>query len=206
MLRTAIVIAGVLPMMNYASDRSPSRQEVLNHLQAMHAQQNEMMNVDPAEGEYLSNLVIKVNAKRALEIGTSNGYSGIWLALGLKHTGGKLITLDIDEGRRNLALKNFKATGMDDVVDSRLTDALKEIPKLQGPFDFVFIDAWKPDYIKYLHLVLPLVRSGGVITAHNVHSHPQQMKDFLDEIKTSPQLKTEFVSAGPSGLSVSYKK
>ena len=92
------------------------------------------------------------------------------------------------------------------VIDSRLTDALKEIPKLDGPFDLVFIDAWKPDYIKYLQMVLPKVRSGGVIAAHNVASHPGQMADFLQEIKTSPLLRTEFVNVGPSGLSISYKK
>src|SRR4051812_50170371 len=107
MLRTAIVIAGVLPMMNYAPDGSPSRQEVMNHLQAMHAQQTEMMNVDPAEGEYLSNLVIKVNAKRALEIGTSNGYSGIWLALGLKQTGGEMTNPPNHESRRRPAQEKF---------------------------------------------------------------------------------------------------
>ena len=172
----------------------------------MRATEKGMMNVAPSEGEYLSELVKKLNAKRVLEIGTSNGYSGIWFALGLRETGGKLITLEIDEGRRSLALKNFRATGMEDVIESRFGDALKLIPTLEGPFELVFIDAWKPDYKKYLDRTLPLVSSGGVIAAHNVDSHPNEMQDFLQEIKTNPQLKTEFVRVGPAGLSISHKK
>ncbi|MBI1898721.1 MAG: O-methyltransferase, partial [Acidobacteria bacterium] len=174
------------------------REQVLQHLAGMRAAERGMMNVAPAEGEYLENLARKVKARRVLEIGTSNGYSGIWLALGLRETGGRLITLDVDEPRWKLAQKNFAATGLASIIDSRLTDALKELPKLKGPFDLVFIDAWKPDYIRYLQMTLPLVPSGGVITAHNVHSHPQDMQDFLQAIKTDPSLKTEFVSVGPS--------
>jgi predicted O-methyltransferase YrrM len=189
-----------------AQDGDPPREQILAHLKTMRASQRGMMNVAPAEGEYLSNMIRKLNGKRVLEIGTSNGYSGIWMAMALRETGGKLITLEIDKGRHSLALKNFKAVGLDNVVDARLTDALKELEKLQGPFDLVFIDAWKPDYMKYLQMTLPMVRSGGAITAHNVHSHPGPMQDFLQEIKTNPSLKTEFVSVGRAGISVSYKK
>lgn len=189
-----------------AQSHHPARQQVLDHLAKMRATEKGMMNVTPAEGQYLSELVKKLEAKRVLEIGTSNGYSGIWFALGLRETGGKLLTLDVDEGRRSLALRNFKATGVDDIVESRLGNALKILPTLQGPFDLVFIDAWKPDYKKYLDLTLPMVRPGGVIAAHNVDSHPQEMQDFLQAIKTDARLKTEFVKAGPSGLSISYKK
>jgi caffeoyl-CoA O-methyltransferase len=201
------LLLAALPLLCAAADpATPTRAAVLAHLDKMRAGERGMMNIAPAEGEYLSDLVVKLGAKRVLEIGTSNGYSGIWLALGLRQTGGKLITLDVDKGRRTLALQNFKATGMDDIVDSRLTDALKEIPQIEGPFDLVFIDAWKPDYIRYLKMVLPKVRSGGVITAHNVKSQASEMPDFLEAIQNSPELKTEFVNVGPSGLSVSYKK
>jgi predicted O-methyltransferase YrrM len=183
-----------------------NRQQILDHLAKMRATERGMMNVAPAEGEYLLELVKKLKAKRVLEIGTSNGYSGIWIAMGLRETGGRLLTLDIDEGRRSLALRNFKATGFDDIIESRLTDALKTLPTLQGPFELVFLDAWKPDYKKYLDIVLPMVPAGGVIAAHNVDSHPQEMQDFLEAVKTDPQLKTEWVKVGPAGLSVSWKK
>lgn len=202
----AAALLFVLPVPLAVAQNRPSREQVLAHLEKMRVSEKGMMNVAPAEGEYLSQLVQKLNARRVLEIGTSNGYSSIWFALGLRSTGGKLLTLDIDEGRRSLALKNFKATGMDDIIESRLGDALKILPKLKGPFDLVFIDAWKPDYKKYLDLALLLVRSGGVIAAHNVVSHADEMPDFLAAIRTNPQLKTETVRLGPGGLSISYKK
>jgi caffeoyl-CoA O-methyltransferase len=205
MLYTFLVLLAVMALAAPQRPR-PTRQQILDHLAKMRATERGMMNVAPAEGEYLSNLVKKINAKRVLEIGTSNGYSGIWIAMGLRETGGKLITLDIEESRRSLALKNFRATGFDDLIDSRLGDALKIIPTLEGPFDMVFIDAWKPDYKKYLDLTLPMVPSGGVIVAHNVDSHPQEMPDFLEAVKTHPQLKTEWVKVAPAGLSVSWKK
>jgi caffeoyl-CoA O-methyltransferase len=202
----ALLVPLLVPSLAVAQKSQPTRQQILDHLAKMRAGEKGMMNVAPAEGEYLSKLVQKLKARHVLEIGTSNGYSGIWFALGLRDTGGKLLTLDIDPGRRSLALKNFRTTGLDDIIESRLGDALQILPGLKGPFDLVFIDAWKPDYKKYLDLALPLVPSGGVIAAHNVDSHPQEMQDFLDEIKTSPQLRTEFVRVGPSGLSISYRK
>jgi len=204
-MRVPILIAMAvgLPLTGLAD---PPREEVLAHLQKMRFTQRGMMNVAPSEGEHLSKLVEKLNAKRVLEIGTSNGYSGIWLALGLRQTGGKLITMEIDKGRHSLAQVNFRTAGMDGIVDSRLTDALQELPGLEGPFDLVFIDAWKPDYIRYLQMALPKVRSGGAIAAHNVDSQAHEMGDFLEAIKTHPELRTEFVRAGPSGISVSYKK
>ncbi len=182
----------------------PSRATALAQLDRMVKSQHGMMNIAPSEGEYLSNLVVKLKARRVLEIGTSHGYSGIWLALGLSQTGGKLVTLDIDKGRHELAVQNFRAAGLAAYADIRLADALKEIPKIDGPFDLVFIDAWKPDYIRYLKMVLPKMRPGGVIAAHNVKSQASEMEDFLHEIQTNPALKTEFVSVGPAGLSISY--
>ena len=94
---------------------------------------------------------------------------------------------------------------MQDVIELRLTDALREIPKLRGPFDLVFVDAWKPDYVKYLEMVLPLVRSG-VIVAHNTRSHAQELTAFISAVKNHPQLKTEFLELGAGGFSVSWKK
>ena len=201
-----MMLALALPVAGAGQKPVPSREQILEHLARMRATERGMMNVAPQEGEYLSELVKNLKARRVLEIGTSNGYSGIWLALGLRETGGKLLTLDVDEPRRSLALKNFKATGMSDLVESRLGDALKILPALKGPFELVFIDAWKPDYKKYLELILPMVPLGGVIAAHNVDSHPQEMQDFLEAIQNHPQLQTEMVRVGPAGLSISYKK
>lgn len=202
------VIAAILTVANsvcLAGDPAPpSRQAALAQLERMIKTQRGMMNIAPGEGEYLSNLVVKLKARRVLEIGTSHGYSGIWLALGVSQTGGKLISLDIDQGRHTMAVENFRLAGLSAYADLRLADALKAIPKIDGPLDMVFIDAWKPDYIRYLKMVLPKMRSGGVIAAHNVKSQASEMEDFIQEIRTNPSLKTEFVSVGPAGLSISY--
>jgi predicted O-methyltransferase YrrM len=178
----------------------------MQHLQWMHDNQRGMWNVTPSEGAFLRDQVLKVKARHALEIGTSNGYSGTWIALGLRRTGGHLTTLEIDDARAKLAAENFRAAGVDSLVTLVHGDALKTIPTLQGPFEFVFIDAWKQDYIKYLEMVLPMVPPGGVIVAHNTTDLRSQMLDFIDRIKTDPQLKTTFVNPGPGGFSISIKQ
>ena len=95
---------------------------------------------------------------------------------------------------------------MTSFVDSRLSDALEEVPRLEGPFDLVFIDASKTDYLRYYELVLSKVRQGGVIAAHNATSNPEELRDFLTKIKTDPAVRTEFFGRSPRGLSLSYKK
>ncbi len=180
-------------------------EEIQKHQQWMRENQRGMMNVAPDEGRYLHDLLVKMKAKRVLEIGASNGYSGTWMAMAMRKTGGKLTTIEIDEKRGNLAAENFQKTGMDAFIDFKRGDALKVIPTLSGPFDLIFIDAWKPDYIKYLQMTYPMLREGGVLAAHNVVSHSGEMKDFLEEIHNSPRFKTEIVKVGPAGLSISYK-
>lgn len=95
---------------------------------------------------------------------------------------------------------------MEDVVDSRLWGRAEDYPHAAGLFDRVFLDAWKPDYKKYLEVRLPMVRSDGVTAAHNVESHANELQDFLQEVKTNPQLKPEVVRVGSAGLSISYKE
>jgi predicted O-methyltransferase YrrM len=140
-----------------------------------------------------------------LEIGTSNGYSSIWIGMGVRKDGGHLLTMEIDEGRAKLALANFRAAGLDSVITLRLGDRLKEVPKLHGPYDFVFIDAWKQDYVKYLNMVIPMVRPGGVIVAHNVTNLREELTDFIKAVQTNPQLRTTLENPSPGGFSVSYK-
>ena len=100
---------------------------------------------------------------------------------------------------------NFRAAGLDSVITLKLGDALREVPKLRGPYDFVFIDAWKQDYVKYLDMVIPMVRPGGVIVAHNVTNLKEELTDFIRAVQTNPQLKTSIENPGPGGFSVSYK-
>ncbi|RPJ00371.1 MAG: methyltransferase, partial [Candidatus Aminicenantes bacterium] len=133
-----------------------------------HAGQWRDMNVSEADGRILYDIIVKNKYTRALEIGTSTGHSGIWIAWALSKTGGKLITVDIDEGRHREAVANFREAGLDAYIDARLADAHELVPALPGPFDFVFCDADKDWYKNYFVAVLPKLTVGGVFTAHNV--------------------------------------
>jgi len=177
----------------------------LERLRWMRENEGNLWNVNPDEGAFLRSLAEKVQAREALEIGTSNGYSSIWIGMGVRKEGGHLLTLEIDEGRAKLARANFLAAGLDSVITLKLGDALLEVPKLHGPYDFVFIDAWKQDYVKYLNMVIPMVRPGGVIVAHNVTDLKEELTDFIHAVQTNPQLETDIENPGPGGFSVSYK-
>ncbi|MGD2216466.1 MAG: class I SAM-dependent methyltransferase [Gemmatimonadales bacterium] len=164
-------------------------------------------NVPVADGQVLYDLVLENGYTRALEIGTSTGHSAIWIAWALSKTGGKLITIEIHEGRYREALANFEEAGLGEFIDARLADAHELVPELEGPFDFVFVDADKNWYTNYLRAVLPKVEVGGCITAHNVSGRGMRgMRGFVDELENTSNLETEIVRASRSGLSVSYKR
>ena len=126
------------------------------------------LNVPEIDGRTLHDLVLKHRYQRAVEIGTSTGHSGIWIAWALSKTGGKLVTIDIDERRHNIAVANFRDAGLSEYIDARLGDAHQIVPRLEGPIDFVFSDADKEWYTKYLEALWPKLRRGGCFTAHNV--------------------------------------
>ncbi len=175
-------------------------------LEWMPRNQTGMLNVSASEGAYLRDHVIQAKTKRALEIGTSNGYSTIWIALGARQTGGHVTTLEIDDAKVKLAAENFRAAGVEGLITQVHGDALKEIPRLHGPFEFVFIDAWKNDYVKYLDLVLPMVPPGGIIMAHNTRNLRSELEDFIQKVTHDPRLDTVLVEPGPGGFSVSVKR
>lgn len=163
-------------------------------------------NVPYEDGKVLFNLIIKENYTRALEIGTSTGHSAIWIAWALSKTGGKLITIEIDESRYRTALKNFKKAGVEDLVDARLADAHQLVKELKGPFDFVFSDADKEWYAQYFKEVEPKLVVGGCFTAHNVTDAFGGIKEFLDYIRSLPNYQTTIDRSISSGISISYKK
>jgi predicted O-methyltransferase YrrM len=164
------------------------------------------LNVPAQDGRFLHDLIVRKAYQRGLEIGTSNGYSALWLGLAFRKTGGRLITIEIEPKRAKEAQRNIRTAGLAEVIDSRINDAFAEIPRLEGTFDFVFIDAWKEDYKKFLDLVLPRVSPGGAITGHNVISHRSGMLDFLDAIRTHPDLETTIYDTSSAGISVSIKR
>lgn len=185
---------------------SEAEERILGVLDDMFRNQRRgMMNVSPGDGRLLRLLTEAVGAKHVVEIGTSNGYSGIWFCLALRTTGGKLTTHDIDEGRASLARENFKRAGVADIVTLVMGDAHETVRKLKEPIDILFLDADKPGYIDYLNKLLPLVRPGGLILAHNT-SMGRQMQDYLTAITTNPKLDTIFVHKEGAGISVTLKK
>jgi len=170
------------------------------------------MNVPAKDGELLYDIVLANKYRKALEIGTSTGRSGIYLAWALSKTGGKLTTIEIDRGRYEEALQNFREAGLSGYVEARLADAHELVPELAGPFDFVFIDADKDWYTKYAEAVIPKLQAGGCIAAHNVYEGRGGWGgyggtgDYFEYMKSLPQFETRILSESRGGLSVSYKK
>jgi len=162
--------------------------------------------VSPEDGQFLRMLVASTGRKRALEIGAAQGYSAIWIGMGLRDTGGKLVTIEYDPQRAKEAAANVKRAGLDDIVQVISGDGFVEIPKLTGTFDCVFVDAWKRDYIKFFDLTYPRLDEGGLFLGHNVINKKSEMSDFLDRIATHPGLFTSIVAPGGEGVSVSYKR
>ncbi len=205
LILVSIVLSGILggqPDDPFQGINDEQVLPMLKHLPYRHGG----MNVPAEDGRLLYDIIMEKGYQRGLEIGTSNGYSALWLGMAFKQTGGKLITLEIEPQRAREAQENFQHAGLDNIIESRINDALREIPALEGKFDFVFIDAWKPDYIKYLELILPKMKPGGVITAHNVTSQGSSVRDFLEEIQTNPKLTTTINRRSRAGVSISYVK
>src|SRR5687767_5426747 len=174
-------------------------------LRAIKAADKGLLAVSEEDGRFLRVLVSTRGAKSVLEIGAASGYSGIWLGLGARETGGRVVAIEFDPQRAKEALDNVRKAGLTDVVRVVHGDALAEIPKLEGTFGVVFLDAWKPDYKKFFDLVFPRLTPGGVFVAHNVVNKKNEMEPFLRTILTHPSLYTTIVSPSGEGMSVSYK-
>lgn len=196
-----------VPAKSSPTAQAQAEKHILSVLEDLHENQRRgMMNVPPEDGRLLRLLTEAVGAKRVIEIGTSNGYSGIWFCLALRKTGGKLITHEIDADRAALAHKNFKRAGVNEIVTLVEGDAHKEVTKLKGPIDILFLDADKEGYIDYFNKLLPMVRPGGLILAHNTSNVRAGMDDYLEAVTTNPDLETIFLHEQEQGMGVTLKK
>jgi caffeoyl-CoA O-methyltransferase len=166
------------------------------------------LNIPTVDGQILYDLIIENNLKSALEIGTSTGHSGIWIAWALSKTGGKLLTVEINESRHKQALENFKEAGLSEYIDARLADAHKLVPELKGPFDFVFSDADKDWYKNYFIAVDPKLVPGGLYVTHNVYYRDRLrsgfMGDYVNYLLSLSNYSTTFDDTG-NGIAVSKK-
>jgi caffeoyl-CoA O-methyltransferase len=174
-------------------------------LRSIKAADKELLAVSEEDGRFLRVMVTGSRATRALEIGGASGYSAIWIALGLRETGGTLTTIEYDPGRARELAENVRRAGLAGVVTVVSGDAFTEIPKLAGEFDFVFVDAWKRDYKRFLDLLLPRLRPRGLFLAHNVVNKRGEMRDFLSAIDSYPNVVSSIVSPSNEGMSVTVK-
>ena len=163
------------------------------------------LNVTTREGRVLRQLTEALGAKRVVEIGTSSGYSTIWLAMGVRAAGGKVFTHEIDPEKVKLASENFKKAGVDDLITIVEGDAHETIKQLKGPIDLVFLDAEKKGYVDYLEKLLPLVRPGGLILGHDMH-RPMPDPLYMEAITSNPDLDTSFIMMESYGISMTLKK
>jgi predicted O-methyltransferase YrrM len=202
-LVTALLFAITASAQQKASGAlTPQIESVLRSIKAADKGQ---LAVSEEDGRFLRVLVATRGAKSILEIGAASGYSGIWLGLGARETGGRVVAIEYDPVRAKEAAANVKKAGVDDVVRVVHGDAFAEIPKLQGTFDFVFLDAWKPDYKKFFDMVFPRLTPGAVFTAHNVVNKKKDMEPFLKTIQSHSSLFTTIVSPSDEGISISYR-
>lgn len=212
---SAFVITGLFSFINNASAQSGQTDSALDEKVKKFLSESSRrwydMNVPSVDGQLLYDLIIKGNYKSALEIGTSTGHSGIWIAWALSKTGGKLITIDIDEGRHKTALENFRKAGLSEYIDARLADAHKLVRELKGPFDFIFSDADKEWYKNYFIDLDPKLKVGGCFTAHNISERGRGyggyggQAAFLEYVRSLKNYETSVNTAG-GGVSISYKR
>ena len=177
-------------------------QHVLADIRKMDRDQ---LSVSEEDGRFLRVMTVTSGATRALEIGGAYGYSAIWIGLGLRETGGHLTSFESDPARAKLETENIRRAGLAGIVTVVSGDAFREIPRLPGDLDFVFLDAWKRDYRRFLDLLVPRLRPRGIFLAHNVVNKRSEMADFLDAIEHNPALLTTIVSPGTEGMSVTVK-
>jgi len=159
------------------------------------------LNVPMPDGKILYDIIVENNYKTVVEIGTSTGHSGIWIAWALSKTGGKLITIEIDRDRHLKAKANFEQAGLAGYIDARLGDAHQLVPALNGTYDFVFSDADKDWYKNYFVSMDPKIVVGGCFVAHNVNQRTRDIREFLDYIESMAHYKTTINGA----VSISYK-
>lgn len=185
------------------SAQSPEVQKILTDIKA---KDKGLLAVSEEDGRFLRLMVASKKAQHALEIGGASGYSAIWIGMGLRETGGRLVTIEYDPGRAKELADNIKRAGLSDIVQVLAGDAFQQIPKVPGTFDFVFLDAWKKDYKRFFDMVYPRLDKGGLFLAHNVVNKKSEMGDFLDAIQKQPAVWTTIVSPSGEGMSVTLKR
>lgn len=168
--------------------------------------QKEFWNIPRTTGVLLNMFIKMMNAKSVLEIGTSNGYSGLWLAKALKETGGRLTTIEFYEKRQSIAIENFKKCGVFDIIrplQGSACDVIKSFDENEK-FDFVFIDASKREYVEYFRLIKPHLTPRAMVVADNITSHREKVQTFIDAVDADKDFQYEIIEV-PGGVLTAYR-
>ncbi len=200
-----LVVAALLTLASPAAAQNVLTPQVETVLKQIRVADKGLLAVSEEDGRFMRTLVVAKGVKHALEIGSANGYSAIWIGLGLRQTGGRLVTIEYDKERAREAAENIRRAGLSDIVTSISGDAFAEIPKQIGTFDFVFLDAWKKDYQRFFDTVFPRMDRGGLFLGHNVVNKREEMADFLKTIQTRPDVMSSIVMPGTEGMSITVK-
>jgi len=201
-----VALAGFSVVLVYSGERSKISDEFRERF--IKNFQRSSLNTTIGDAMMLRILVESTRAKRGVEVGSANGFGAINMGIGFERTGGHLYTLEIDPQRVKECRENLEKVGLENIVTCIEGDAFKTLPRLEGEFDFVFIDALKQDYLKYLKLLEPKLKPGAVIVGDNVIRSARAMEDFLDYIQENPKYDTVIIRASMEkndGMSVSYK-
>jgi caffeoyl-CoA O-methyltransferase len=202
-LRLAFILIAAVATVLVTHAQRPEHARLLAEIKSKDTGQ---LAVSEEDGRFLRVMIASNGSKRALEIGGASGYSAIWMGMALQETGGRLVTIEYDPARAKELTGNIRRAGLSAVVQVIAGDAFQQIPKVEGTFDFVFLDAWKRDYKRFFDLVYPRLDRGGLFIAHNVVNKRNEMGDFLDAVQTHPSLWTTIVSPSGEGMSVSLKR
>lgn len=203
MMKRCVVLVALLAASAVVGGQAPDNAKLLEEIRSTDRGQ---LAVSEEDGRFLRLMIATSGAKRVLEIGGASGYSAIWMGMGLRDTGGRMVTIEYDPVRARELAANIKRAGLSDIVQVVSGDAFQQIPKLTGTFDFIFLDAWKRDYRKFFEMVYPRLDKGGLFVAHNVVNKRDEMGDFLDAVQKHPSLWTTIVSPSGEGMSVSLKR
>ena len=200
------VLVSVNVVMVYSGQRSKMSDEFRNRF--VKDFQRTGLNTTEGDAMMLRILVESSGLKRGIEVGSATGFGAVNMGIAFERTGGHLYTLEIDPQMVKKCRDNLRKVGLENTVTCIEGDALKTLPKLEGEYDFVFIDAVKSDYLKYFKIIEPKLKIGAVVVGDNVIRSARAMKDFLDYMQENPNYDTVIIRASmekKDGMSISYK-
>ncbi len=207
LLLSCLILAGCSNTTRQNNQDNPELDQKVEKFLEKHQYRWHEQNIPTKDGVFLYNIILENKYQHAVEIGTSTGHSAIWIAWALSKTGGKLITIEINETRYQKALANFEEAGLTEFIDARLGDAHQLVPRLKDPIDFVFCDADKSWYKNYFRELENKIVDGGCFTAHTITTtnNTGSLQEFLDYVLNQSDFKTTIDDVNTSGISVSYK-